>query len=162
MQCFLKWQSISQLFIFSAVYKIDDYQESTNSSSPSTGAELLWVVQLDSMPGYKYLNIDSGVTLIGSADRTPDRKTILKKNSTKKRWRRRKFEPMIDYKYPTVVSGATPIGKAGRAPDEELLREDNEWRTRKKIFESIIGGKHQINKLDIYSHRQSGLCTRQK
>jgi hypothetical protein len=36
------------------------------------------------MPGYKYLNIDSGATLIGSASCTPDRKTILRKNSTRK------------------------------------------------------------------------------
>jgi hypothetical protein len=35
------------------------------------------------MPGYKYLNIDSGATLIGSAGRTPDRKTILR-NSTRR------------------------------------------------------------------------------
>jgi hypothetical protein len=67
---------------------------------------------------------------------------------------------MIDYKYPTIASGATPIGSADRAPDEELLHEDNEWRTRKKFFESIIRGKHQKHGLDIYSHRESGLCTR--
>jgi hypothetical protein len=35
------------------------------------------------MPGYKYPNIDSGATPIGSAGRTPDRKKILIKNSTK-------------------------------------------------------------------------------
>jgi hypothetical protein len=35
------------------------------------------------MPGYKYPNIDSGATPIGSAGRAPDRKTISKKNSTK-------------------------------------------------------------------------------
>jgi hypothetical protein len=33
------------------------------------------------MPGYKYLNIDSGATPIGSAGPAPDRKTILRKNS---------------------------------------------------------------------------------
>jgi hypothetical protein len=54
---------------------------------------------------------------------------------------------MIDYKYPTIASGATPIGSAGRAPDEELLREDYEWRKGRKFRE---------NKLDIYSHRESG------
>jgi hypothetical protein len=82
------------------------------------------------MSGYKYLNIDSGATPIGSAGRAPDRKSILRKNSTRKRRRerrrRRKFEPMIDYKYPTIASGATPIGSAGRAPDEEIHREENE------------------------------------
>jgi hypothetical protein len=31
------------------------------------------------MPDYKYPNIDSGATPIGSAGRTPDRKEILKK-----------------------------------------------------------------------------------
>jgi ribosomal protein L12E/L44/L45/RPP1/RPP2 len=31
------------------------------------------------MPGYKYPNIDSGATPIGSAGRAPDRKTILRK-----------------------------------------------------------------------------------
>jgi hypothetical protein len=35
------------------------------------------------MPGYKYPNIDSGATPIGSADRAPDRRTNLRKNSTK-------------------------------------------------------------------------------
>jgi hypothetical protein len=69
---------------------------------------------------------------------------------------------MIDNKYPTIATGATPIGSVGHAPDIELLREDNGWRVRKKIFDSIIGGKHQINGLNIYSHRESGLCTRQK
>jgi hypothetical protein len=59
-------------------------QESTKSSSPSTGAELLRVVQLESMPGYKYPNIDSGATSIGSAGCAPDRKIILRKNSTKR------------------------------------------------------------------------------
>jgi hypothetical protein len=36
------------------------------------------------MPDYKYLNIDSGATPIGSIGRTPDRKTISRKNSTKR------------------------------------------------------------------------------
>jgi hypothetical protein len=35
------------------------------------------------MPGYKYPNIDSGATPIRSAGRAPDRKIILRKNSTK-------------------------------------------------------------------------------
>jgi hypothetical protein len=35
------------------------------------------------MPGYKYPNIDSGATPIGSTGRAPDRKTISIKNSTK-------------------------------------------------------------------------------
>jgi hypothetical protein len=35
------------------------------------------------MPGYKYPNIDSGATPIGSAGRAPDRLIILRKNSTK-------------------------------------------------------------------------------
>jgi hypothetical protein len=35
------------------------------------------------MPGYKYPNIDSGATPIGSAGHAPDRKTISRKNSTK-------------------------------------------------------------------------------
>jgi hypothetical protein len=36
------------------------------------------------MSGYKYPNIDSGATPIGSAGRAPDRKTILRKNSTRR------------------------------------------------------------------------------
>jgi hypothetical protein len=36
------------------------------------------------MPGYKYPNIDSGATPIGSAGRATDRKIILRKNSTKR------------------------------------------------------------------------------
>jgi hypothetical protein len=65
-QYFLKRQSISQLFIFSA------------------GVEHLRVAQLESMLGYKYPNIDSGATPIGSAGRAPDRKKILRKSSTRR------------------------------------------------------------------------------
>jgi hypothetical protein len=36
------------------------------------------------MPDYKYPNIDSGDTPIGSAGRAPDRKIILRKNSTRR------------------------------------------------------------------------------
>jgi hypothetical protein len=36
------------------------------------------------MPGYKYPNIDSGATPIGSAGRAPDRKIISRKNSTRR------------------------------------------------------------------------------
>jgi hypothetical protein len=78
------------------------------------------------MPGYKHPNIDSGATPIGSASRTPDRRTNLRKNSTKEMKKRKKLEPMIDYKYPTIASGATPIGSAGRTPDKDLLREDHQ------------------------------------
>jgi hypothetical protein len=75
------------------------------------------------MPGYKYPNIDSGATPIGSAGRAPDRKTISRERIQQEE--KKKFEPMIDYKYPTIASGTTPIGSAGRAPDEILkfLRE---------------------------------------
>jgi hypothetical protein len=79
------------------------------------------------MPGYKYPNIDSGATPIESVGRAPDRKSISRKNSTRRRRRRgRNFEPIIGYKYQTIASGATPIGSAGRAPDEDLLREDHQ------------------------------------
>jgi hypothetical protein len=44
------------------------------------------------MPGYKYSNIDSGATPIGSAGRAPDRNTIFRKNSTKRDKERRRFE----------------------------------------------------------------------
>jgi hypothetical protein len=40
------------------------------------------------MPGYKYPNIDSGATPIGSAGRAPDRLTISRKKLDKKRRRR--------------------------------------------------------------------------
>jgi hypothetical protein len=62
---------------------------------------------------------------------------------------------MIDYKYPTIASGATPIGSAGRAPDEELLREDHQGRARKKNSSPLLVAGTR-NKLDIYSHRESG------
>jgi hypothetical protein len=65
-QYFFKRQSISELFIFSA------------------GAKLIRVVQLESMPGYKYPNIDSGATPIGSASCAPDKLIILRKNSTRR------------------------------------------------------------------------------
>jgi hypothetical protein len=58
-------------------------QESTNLSK-STRIKILRVVQLESMPGYKYPNIDSGATPIGSAGRAPDRMTILRKDSTRR------------------------------------------------------------------------------
>jgi hypothetical protein len=103
-QYFFEIQNISQLFIFSA------------------GAKLLRVVQLESMPGCKYPNIDSGATPIGSAGRAPDRKSISRER-IRQEGKKKKLEPMIDYKYPTIASRATPIGSAGRAPDEELLRE---------------------------------------
>jgi hypothetical protein len=74
------------------------------------------------MPGYRYPNIDSGATHIGSAGRAPDRKSISRERIRQEK--KKKLEPMIDYKYPTIASGATPIGSAGRAPDEELLREE--------------------------------------
>jgi hypothetical protein len=35
------------------------------------------------MPGYKYPNIDSEATPIGSAGRAPDRKITSRKNSTR-------------------------------------------------------------------------------
>jgi hypothetical protein len=35
------------------------------------------------MPGYKYPNIDSGATPIGSAGRAPDRKSISRNNLSK-------------------------------------------------------------------------------
>jgi hypothetical protein len=43
------------------------------------------------MPGYKYSNIDSGATPIGSAGRAPNRKTISKKNLTKEKKKKKKF-----------------------------------------------------------------------
>jgi hypothetical protein len=106
-QYFFERQSISQLFIFSA------------------GAELLRVVQLESMPGYKYPNIDSGATPIRSACRTPDRKSISRER-IRQEGKKKKLEPMIDYKYPTIASGDTPIESAGRTTDEDLLREDHQ------------------------------------
>jgi hypothetical protein len=103
------------------------------------------------MPSYKYPNIDLGAIPIGSAGRAPDRLTILRKNSTRRRRRGRNFEPMIDYKYPTIASGATPIRSAGHAPDEELLREK-----RGNKFRVHCHWQAPANKLDIYSHRESG------
>jgi hypothetical protein len=67
-------------------------QESTKSSSPSTGVKKIRVVQIESMPSYKYPNIDSGATPIGSAGRAPDRKKNSRKNST-----RREEEKEEDY-----------------------------------------------------------------
>jgi hypothetical protein len=58
---------------------------------------------------------------------------------------------MIDYKYPTIASGATPIGSASCAPNEELLRE--EWGRK---FQVHYRWQALENKLNIYSHRESG------
>jgi hypothetical protein len=60
---------------------------------------------------------------------------------------------MIDYKYPTIASGATPIGSVGCAPDEELL-----WEERGRKFWVHCWWQAPENKLDIYSHRERGLC----
>jgi hypothetical protein len=43
------------------------------------------------MPGYKYPNIDSGATPIRSAGRAPDRKKLLRKNSTKEMMKKKKI-----------------------------------------------------------------------
>jgi hypothetical protein len=75
------------------------------------------------MPGYKYSNIDSGDTPIGSAGHAPNRKSISRER-IRQEGKKKKLEPTIDCKHPTIASGATPIGSAGRAPDEELLREE--------------------------------------
>jgi hypothetical protein len=82
-------QNVSQLFKFSADYKIDDCEKSTNSSCPLIGVDNLRVVQIECIPNYKYPNIDSGATPIGSTGRAPDRKTILRKNSTKEMKRKK-------------------------------------------------------------------------
>jgi hypothetical protein len=103
-------QSANALFIF--------FEESTKLSSPSTGAELHRVVQLESMPGYKYPENRLGG--YSHWERWPRTREI--DNFEKHSRRRRNFEPMIDYKYLTIASGDIPIGSAGRAPDEELLR----------------------------------------
>jgi hypothetical protein len=57
-----------------------------------------------------------GATPIGSAGRAPDKKTILGKNSIKKK--KKKLKPMIGYKYLTIALGATYIRSTGRAPDD--------------------------------------------
>jgi hypothetical protein len=98
-QYFFERQIISQLFIFSAE------------------AELLRVVQLESMPGYKYPNIDSGATPIGSAAAHPI--------EIKFRGKIRQEEKTIGAYDRLQVSdhslGANPIGSTGRAPDEKLF-----------------------------------------
>jgi hypothetical protein len=84
-QYFLKLQSISQLFIFSA------------------GAELLRVVQLESMPGYKYPNIDSGATPIGRADSRTRRFQEVEELKSKieeiEDFRKTKIEEVKDLKF---------------------------------------------------------------
>jgi hypothetical protein len=88
------------------------------------------------MPGYKYPNIDSGATPIGSAGRAPDRKTISRKNPirrdkegedlSKEEMKRKKIGAYDRLQVPDhSLGGSTPIGSAGHAPDEELLRVDN-------------------------------------
>jgi hypothetical protein len=42
------------------------------------------------MPGYKYPNIDSGVTPIGSASRAPDRKSISRERIRQEEMKKRK------------------------------------------------------------------------
>jgi hypothetical protein len=134
-------------------------QESTNSSK-SSRAKHLRVVQLESMPGYKYPNIDSGATPIGSAGRAPGRKSISRKNSTKRRRKGSQFEPMIDYKYPTIASGATPVRSAGRAPDEELLQEERgrkfrvhcRWQAPENELDISLPSGEQIQEPDYFGH----------
>jgi hypothetical protein len=65
------------------------------------------------MPGYKYPNIHSGATPIGSTGRAPDRLKILRKNSTRREeeeQKRRKLESMSGYKYPNIDWGLLPSG----------------------------------------------------
>jgi hypothetical protein len=58
---------------------------------------------------------------------------------------------MIDYKYPTHSLGGNSHRERWSRTQWKLLREE-----RGRKFESIIGGKHQKHKLNIYSHRESG------
>jgi hypothetical protein len=95
------------------------------------------------MPGYKYPNIDSGATPIGSAGRAPDRKTILRKNSTKEGKKKKKLEPMIDYKYPTIAWGLLPSGALVAHPMKSYFEKNEE-----ENFESMNS--------TFYSHRESG------
>jgi hypothetical protein len=63
---------------------------------------------------------------------------------------------MIDYKYPTIASGATTIRSTGRAPDEKYFEKTiNEEQGRK--FQVHSWWQALENKLDIYSHRESGI-----
>jgi hypothetical protein len=66
------------------------------------------------------LAIASGATPIGSAGRAPDKKAILRKNSTKREKNRqkekKKLEPMIGYKYSSIASEATYIRSSEQDP----------------------------------------------
>jgi hypothetical protein len=58
---------------------------SLSASKVSVKYFLKWYKQLESMPGYKYPYIDSGVTPSGSASRAPDKKTNFENEFDKKR-----------------------------------------------------------------------------
>jgi hypothetical protein len=111
------------------------------------------------MSSYKYPNIDSGATPIGSAGRAPDRKSISRER-IRQEGKKKKLEPIIDYKYPTIASGATPIGSAGRAPDKELLREERgrkfrvhcQWQALENKLDITLSSGERIQEPDNIGH----------
>jgi hypothetical protein len=115
-----------------------------NHQSPSTRVKLLWVVQLESMPGYKYPNIDSGATPMGSAGRAPDRKSI-----SRERIRQEGKKKTIGA-YDRLQVPDHSLG--GYSHRERWSR--TQWRFTSRNEERGI--KFRVHELDIHSHRESG------
>jgi hypothetical protein len=113
-QYFFERQSISQPFIFSA------------------GVELHRVVQLESMIGYKYSNIDSGATPIGSAGRAPDKKLLRRRSSMKSE--EEKFRVHCRWQAPeNKLDILHPSG--GQIQEPKDFRKSKNWR--KQRFQEV-------------------------
>jgi hypothetical protein len=79
--------------------------------------------------------IASGATLIGSANREPDKKkaNFYAGYGDARKTRSKYFFSLYPIFFSTIASGATPIGSAGRAPDEIAV-----IRVTKHALEHII------------------------
>jgi hypothetical protein len=100
------------------------------------------------MPGYKYPNIDSGATPIGSAGRAPYRKRISRKNSTRRRRRGRNF-----WAYDRLQVSDHSLG--GYSHRERWSR--TRWRITSRRS-SIKNEEENFESMDstFHSHRESG------
>jgi hypothetical protein len=129
-------------------------RESTKSSSPTTGIKILWVVQLESMPGYKYPNIDSGATPIGSAGCAPDRKSILREG-IRQEGKKKKFWAYDRLQVPDHSLRGYSHRERWSRTRWRFTSRSSSMKSGEENFESIVGGKHQKINSTFHSHRES-------
>jgi hypothetical protein len=99
------------------------------------------------MSGYKYPNIDSGATPIGSAGRAPDRKSISRKNLTRrekelknyfKKSEEEKFESIVGDKHQRHrLDISLPSGVHIQEPEDFRKSKNQSRRLTKLKFEEV-------------------------